>query len=194
MRSDSHASDHRVSDKRALKAVTDENDDALASKRDKLYEQAVAAAVSGETDAALEKLALLLEESPQDTGALLLKGHVFEMRYWIPQARAVYSQVLRMDPANLDAIIGLGDCDRADQNYSGALAYFQRARDQLDASVTIDSTAEAMEQVLEGQYSCLVQLGRDGDAERVLAYGQATLPTSDTIAILVKDWERRRKE
>ena len=163
-------------------------------QRDDLFEQAVKAAVGGDTEDALESLMQLLSKTPNDIQALVLKGNVFEMRSWIPQARAVYERVLALDPGNSDGLIGLGDCARAVDDFPAALGYFNDARERLEAGLGPSHGEEAMELILEGQYSCLMELGREAEAGQIVAYGQAVLPESETVAILARAWEKRRKQ
>lgn len=101
--------------------------------RDELLEEAAGYAVDRDTDRALSIVNDLLSTDPDDIDALLLKGHLLEMRGNSDLARELNERVIELDPGNVHALIDLADCDQDNGDFEHALERLEEAQARVEA-------------------------------------------------------------
>lgn len=159
--------------------------------RDGLLEEANGAALEWDTARALEILDQLLALDPTDVEALLLKGHVLEMRGQAKLARPLYEDVLRLDSANALALVDLADCEQDEGRLEPALQLLEKAEAIVQAGIYRSDRDFELEEVLRGKYYCLKKLRREAEALETLRRGAELVPASDLWAILRETHEKQ---
>lgn len=149
-----------------------------APNRDELLEEAAGYAVDRDTDRALSIVNDLLSTDPDDIDALLLKGHVLEMRGNSNLAREIYERVIELDPGNVHALIDLADCDQDHGDFEQALERLEEAQARVEAGFYRTDHDGDLNEILIGKYRCFVQLGRQDEAVATEQYAARMLPDS----------------
>jgi len=133
-----------------------------SSSRVQRLEEAWGLGVQGYYDAALEIIDTLLQENPQDTGSLRLKGNLLELKEMdlmeysgrklissadFVAARACYSRILEIEPDNVKAHIDLGDHYRNLGANDKALEYYRKAVNLLQPMPQNETWKEDVEEL-----------------------------------------------
>jgi len=133
-----------------------------SSRRVQRLEEAWGLGVQGYYDAALEIIDTLLQENPQDTGSLRLKGNLLELKEMdlmeysgrklissadFVAARACYSRILEIEPGNVKAHIDLGDHYRNLGANDKALEYYREAVNLLQQMPQDETWKEDVEEL-----------------------------------------------
>ncbi len=140
------------------------------STRIKLLEEAKAiATLEHNYEKALRKIAVVLNDNPNDIDALILKGNILDLDEEYEKSLKCYEKVVAIDKNNVRALIDMGDWYSKQGNVEEALTFYDRALTLLKQNIYYLSKEEELNEAYIGKILLLREQGRIDEAREIVA-------------------------